>query len=145
LKEGDIMSTEQNRIIARRYIEEIWSDAKLEAADELINEDFIFHGPIREVEGLEAFKQFVAAIHSTFPDISFTIEDLVAEEEKVVFRWTMTGTHNNEFMGIAATGKHFTVSGATIARVSGEKLREACLYWDRLGMVEQLGATLASR
>lgn len=139
------MSTEQNKVIARRYIEEIWSDGKLEAADEIVNEDFIFHGPIREVEGLGAFKQFVAAIHSTFPDINFTIEDLVAEEEKVVFRWTMAGTHNNEFMGIAATGKHFTVPGATIARVSGEKMAEAWLYWDRLGMAEQLGATFAPR
>ena len=55
----------------------------------------------------------------------------------------MPGTHNSEFMGIAATGKHFTVPGATIARVSGEKMAEAWLYWDRLGMVEQLGSTLA--
>ena len=139
------MSTEQIKVIARRYIEEIWSNGKLEAADEIINEDFIFHGPIREVDGLEAFKQFIAAIHSTFPDINFTIEDLVAEDEKVVFRWTMTGTHNNEFMGIAATGKHFTVPGMTFAHLSSEKMAEAWLYWDRLGMVEQLGATLAQK
>jgi len=68
---------------------------------------------------------------------------LVAEEDKVVFRWTMTGTHNNEFMSIASTGKHFTVPRATIVRVSVEEMVEAWLYWDRLGMVEQLGATLA--
>ncbi|MBW1730119.1 MAG: hypothetical protein JRH08_13635 [Deltaproteobacteria bacterium] len=57
------MSTEQSKAIAPRYIEEIWTDGKLDAADEIINEDFIFHGPIREVDGLEVFKQFVAAIH----------------------------------------------------------------------------------
>ena len=137
------MAAEQNKIIARRYIEEVWSDGKIEAADAIINEDFLFHGPIREVEGIEAFKQFVAAIHSTFPDINFTVEDLAAEEEKVAIRWEMTGTHNSEFMGIAATGKQFTVKGVTFARLFNEKMSEAWLYWDRLGMVEQLGATLA--
>ena len=135
----------QNKIIARRYIDEIWSDGKVEAADAIINEDFLFHGPIREVDGIEAFKQFVAAIHATFPDINFTIEDLTAEEAKVAIRWTMTGTHNNEFMGIAATGKQFTVKGATFARISNEKMSEAWLYWDRLGMLEQLGATIAQQ
>jgi predicted ester cyclase len=74
-----------------------------------------------------------------------TFEDLAAEEEKVAFRCTMTGTHNNEFMGIAATGKQFTVKGATFARLSNEKMSEAWLYWDRLGMAEQLGATLAQQ
>ena len=139
------MSTEKNKKIARRDIEEIWNDGKVEAADAIINEDFLFHGPIREVDGIEAFKQFVTAIHTTFPDINFTIEDLAAEEDKVAFRWTMIGTHNNEFMGIAATGKQFTVKGATFARLSNEKMSEAWLYWDRLKMVEQLGATLAQQ
>lgn len=139
------MEAEQNKIIARRYIEEVWSDGKIEAADAIINEDFLFHGPIREVEGIEAFKQFVAAIHSTFPDINFIVEDLAAEEEKVAIRWEMTGTHNSEFMGIAGTGKQFTVKGVTFARLSNEKMSEAWLYWDRLGMVEQLGVTLAQQ
>jgi steroid delta-isomerase-like uncharacterized protein len=139
------MATEQNKIIARRYIEEVWSDGNIEAANAIINENFLFHGPIREVEGIEAFKQFVTAIHSTFPDINFIIEDLAAEEDKVAFRWIMTGTHNNEFMGIAATGKQFTVRGATFAHLSKEKMSEAWLYWDRLGMVEQLGAALAQQ
>ena len=139
------MVTEQNKIIARRYIEEVWSHGKIEAADAIINEDFLFHGPIREVEGIEAFKQFVTAIHSTFPDINFTVEDLAAEEDKVAIRWKMTGTHNSEFMGIAATGTQFTVKGVTFARLFNEKMSEAWLYWDRLGMVEQLGVTLAQQ
>ena len=139
------MSTEQNKITARRYIEEVWSDGKIEAADAIINEDFLLHGPIREVEGIEAFKQFVTAIHSTFPDINFSVEDLAAEEEKVAIRWAMTGTHNSDFMGIAATGKQFTIKGVTFARLYNEKMSEAWLYWDRLGMVEQLGVTLAQQ
>ena len=136
------MSPEENKTTARRYIEEIWSRANLEVAREIVAPAFTFQGPIRKVEGLDAFKQFVAAIRSTFPDLHFTIEDLIAENDKVVICWTMTGTHNNEFMGIAPTGKQFTVRGTSVARLTGGKMAEAQLYWDRLGMVEQLGATL---
>lgn len=134
------MSAEENKAVIRRYIEEIWSDGKLDAVHEILNETFLFHGPIREVEGLEVFKQFVAGIHSTFPDINFTVDDLIAEKEKVVVRWTMTGTHTKEFMGIAPTGKHFTVPGTSVARFSGGKMAEIWLYWDRLGLLEQVGA-----
>lgn len=134
------MSTEENKAVVRRYLEEIWSAGKLEAANEIMTEAFMFHGPIRDLEGLDAFKQFVAGIHTTFPDVNFTVEDLVAEGDKVVVRWSMTGTHTNEFMGIAATGKPFTVPGTSIAHFSGEKMAEIWLYWDRLGMLEQLDA-----
>lgn len=133
------MSTEQNKSIIRRYIEEIWSNGNLEAADEIVDEAFLFHGPIRELEGREALKQFVAGIHTAIPDIHFTIEDSVAEGDRVAFRWTMTGTHTGELMGIAATGKRFTVSGTTIARLSGGKMAEVWLYWDRLSLLQQLG------
>ena len=88
----------------------------------------MFHGPIRDLEGIEAFKQFVTAIHSAFPDINFTVEDLIAEGDKVVVRWTMTGTHTNEFMGIAATGKQFKVPGTSVARLSGER-------WKKFGSI----------
>jgi len=134
------MPIEQSKAIIRRYIEEIWSGGNLETADEIIAEGFVFRGPIRGLEGREAFKQFVAGTHTTFPDIHFTIEESVAERDTVAFRWTMTGTHTNEFMGIAPSGKRFTVPGATIVRLSEGKLAEAWLYWDRLAMMEQLGA-----
>jgi steroid delta-isomerase-like uncharacterized protein len=133
------MSTEQNKAIIRRYIGEIWSTGNLEAADEIIAEAFIFRGPINELEGLEAFKKFVAGIHTAVPDIHFTLEDSVAEGNKVAFRWTMTGTHTSELMGIAPTGKRFDVAGATIARLSGGKMAEVWLYWDRLSLLQQLG------
>ncbi len=133
------MSAEQNKAVIRRYIEEVWSSGNLEAADEIVDEAFIFRGPIRELEGRDAFKQFVAGIHAAIPDIHFTIEDSVAERDEVAFRWTMTGTHTGELMGIAGTGRHFTVSGVTIARLSGGKMAEVWLYWDRLSLMQQLG------
>jgi steroid delta-isomerase-like uncharacterized protein len=133
------MSTEQNKAIIRRYIEEIWSSGNMETADEIVDEAFVFRGPIRELEGSEALKQFVAGIHTAIPDIHFTIEDSVAEGEKVAFRWTMTGTHTGELMGIGATGRRFAVSGTTIARLSGGKMAEVWLYWDRLSLLQQLG------
>ncbi len=134
------MSTQENKSIARRYIEEIWSDGKLEAVHEIMNEGFLFHSPIRELEGLEAFKQFVSGIHATFPDINFKVDDLIAEEDKVLVCWTMTGTHTNEFMGISATGNHFTIPGTSVARFSEGRMAEISLYWDRLGLLEQLDA-----
>jgi len=135
------MPTEENKALARRYIEEIWNRGNLDEAQEIVTPTFTFQGPIRKVEGLDAFRQFVAAIRTTFPDLHFAIEDLIAEKEKVVICWTMVGTHKNEFMGIAVTGRQFRVPGATIVRLSGGKIAEARPYWDRLGMVEQLGAT----
>ena len=131
------MSSEENKAVVRRYIKELWSDGKVDIANEIIAETFMFHGPIRDLEGIEAFKQFVTAIHSTFPDINFTVDDLFAEGDKAAVRWTMSGTHTNEFMGIAATGKRFEVPGTSIARFSGGKMGEIWLYWDRLGMLEQ--------
>ena len=132
------MSSEENKAVVRRYIKELWSDGKIDIANEIIAETFMIHGPIRDLEGNEAFKQFVTAIHSTFPDINFTVDDLFAEGDKVAVRWTMSGTHTNEFMGIAATGKRFEVPGTSVARLSGGKMEEIWLYWDRLGLLDQL-------
>jgi len=88
---GKVMPTEENKALARRYIEEIWNRGNLDEAQEIVTPTFTFQGPIRKVEGLDAFRQFVAAIRTTFPDLHFAIEDLIAENEKVVICWTMVG------------------------------------------------------
>ena len=136
------MSTEQNQAIVRRYFEDVWNSGDLQVADEIIEADFTFKGPVRSLEGIEAFKQYVSGIHATFPDIHFELEGLIGENDSVVVRWTMTGTHNKEFMGIPPSGNAFTVQGMTIMRISGGKAVEAQLYWDRLSLLEQLGAKI---
>lgn len=135
------MSVEENRAIVRRYLEEIWNQGDLETADEILAPTFVFRGVARTIEGLEAFKQYVAAVRTTFPDIQFITEDSIAEGDKVVSHWTMSGTQEGEFMGIAATGEHFTVPGVSILYLSEEKLAEAQPFWDRLSLMEQLGVS----
>lgn len=138
------MSAEENKAIVRRYLEEVWNSGDLGAADEIITPALSFRGPAGAIEGLEAFKRYVAGVRTVFPDIHFTTEDLIAEGDKVVAHWTMTGTQEREFMGIAATGKRFTVPGVSILRFSEGKVAEAQLFWDRLSLVEQLRATPTS-
>jgi len=131
--------SQENKDIFRRYLEEIWNSGNLTVVDEILTPDFVQHAPGRDVKGLEAFKQYAMAFRTVFPDIHFTIEDQFAEGEKVVTHWTATGTHKGDFMGIAATGRQITLSGVTITRFAGVKMAENWLYWDRLGLLQQLG------
>ena len=132
------MGIAENKSMARRYIKDFWAAGNLEVASEIVSESFLFHSPLRELEGREAIKQFVLAIHSVFSGLEFEIKDLIAEGEKVVIHWTMTGIHSNEFMGIAATGRSISIPGASIVHISGEKVTEAWLHWDRMSLMEQL-------
>ncbi|MFQ5814444.1 MAG: ester cyclase, partial [Anaerolineae bacterium] len=126
------MSTEENKTTVNRYLEEVWNAGDVEATDEIIAPAFVFRGPLRTIEGLEAFKQYMAGVRTVFPDIHFTTEDLIAEGDRVVAHWTMTGTQEREFMGIAATGKRFTVPGVSILHLAEGQVAEAQLFWDRL-------------
>ena len=89
----------ENKALARRVFEEIWNAGELDVADEVFDADYVNHGLGIE-PGPAPFKQYVSAYLSAFPDCRFTIEDEVAEEDKVVTRWTATGTHTGELMGI---------------------------------------------
>jgi len=137
------MSAEENKAIVHRYLEEVWNKGDLGAADEIIAPAFVFRGPGGDIEGLEAFKQYVTGVRSVFPDLHFTTEDLIVEGDKAAARWTMTGTQEREFMGIPATGKHFTIPGVSILRLSEGKVAEAQLFWDRQSLMAQLGAAPA--
>ena len=88
----------------------------------------------------DALKQFVSTTIIAFPDIHFTINDQISEDDKVATRWTFRGTHQGEFMGVTATGKEITVSGVNISRHSNGKYVEDWGNWDGLGALQQLGA-----
>ena len=134
------MSAEENKAIARRLFEGVWNQGKLDVADEILAADYVFHAPVpREVRGPEGFKQFVSMYRTAFPDVQYTIEDQIAEGDKVVTRWTCTGTHTGELMGIPPTGVQVTVTGIVIGRIAGGKIVEDWGNWDALGMLQQLG------
>ena len=134
------MSTEENKAILRRNCEEAFNKGNLAVADETIAPNYVYHGPGgMEYKGPEGFKQFVTMFRTAFPDFHLTVEDMVAEGDKVAHRLTTRGTHKGELMGIAATGKQVTTTAITISRFAGGKEVEAWSSLDMLGVMQQLG------
>lgn len=133
------MSAHENKALARRGIEEVFGRGNFAVADEVYANDFVGHAPPDEIKGPEGVKPFASMFRSAFPDLQFTIEDQIAEGDKVVTRWTARGTHEGEFQGIAPTGKQVTITGITIQRIAGGRIVEGWTNRDDLGMLLQLG------
>jgi len=134
------MLAEENKAIARRWFEEIYNKGDLVVADDIIGTNFVLHDPNSPlIRGPEGFKQSVISNRTAFPDIHFTVEDQIAEGDKVVTRWTVCGTHRGDLIGIAPTGEKVAVVGISIARMAGGKIVESWDSWDALGMMQQLG------
>ena len=131
--------SEENKALLRRVVEEGLNKHNLALLDELYADCVWYRPETGELKG-EALKQYLASILAAFPDIRFTIEDLVAEGDKAVIRWSCTATHQGEFMGLAPTGKHVTTSGTDTYRIVEGKIVEYRGQWDALGFLQQLGA-----
>ena len=132
--------SEENKAIFRRYVEEVGNEGNLDLVDEIFA-DYVSHQSDGSVlqRGPEDVKRFMGEFRSAFPDFHTTIEDQIAEGDRVVTRWTMRGTHEGEFRGIAPTGKQMTVTGIGIFRFSDGKVVESWDNFDQLGMMQQLG------
>ena len=131
----------ENKALVRRYVEEVLNNRNLTLIDELFAPTFIDHdSSMPEAKGAAGVKRLVAIVHAGFPDLHFTIEDMVAEGDRVVYRYTVRGTHQNAFMGIAPTGKQISFTGIHIYRVGNGQLQEEWENWDTLGVMRQLGA-----
>lgn len=127
---------------SRRIFEEVWNEKKLGVINELITADYIHHDSQSPnvQRGMEGYTQFVNFYLSAFPDIRFHIDDEIEGENSVVTRWTVTGHHHGDMPGLPRTGKPISLTGITIARLSGGKITESWNNWDALGMMQQLGA-----
>ena len=137
------MSAEESKALARRYVEEIWDKGNLDLIDELFTTDFVRHGPPvieGEVHGPEGLKGLVSTYHTGFPDFKVDIEELIAEGDRVVTRWTVRGTHEGELMGNAPTGNRATFTGFLVDRISGDKIEEEWVDYDTLRVMQQIGA-----
>ena len=136
------MLTETNKTVSRRFFDEVWNKGKLTVLDEIVTRDHVNSGP-GTLPGLpngpEGAKQFVTAYRNAFPDVHFTIDDQIAEGEKVMTRWTAHGTHQGELAGIPATGKTTTVTGIVVNRLVNGKIAESWGLFDQFGMMQQLG------
>jgi steroid delta-isomerase-like uncharacterized protein len=129
-----------NAALARRFVDEVWTKGNIGVADELVAPSYVRHDPIAgDLEGIEALKAHVREYRGAFPDLRFVIDDLVVAGDKVVTRWTVSGTHKGPLMGIAPTGKTFAVPGITVARLVNGKLVEQWPIWDTLKFMQNLG------
>jgi steroid delta-isomerase-like uncharacterized protein len=131
-----------NKAIVRRLYDEVWNKRKLELLSELISPSHALHGPnfSGSAIGPEAYKLRVSAFYAGFPDLRWTIEDTVAEKEKVVACWTFSGTHKGDYMGVPPTNKKVSVDGMTIHHMADGKIMDSYSTWDALGLLQQLGA-----
>ena len=133
--------SEENKAIARRWVEELWSLGHAKVADEIISADYRVHDPGTPTRagGVEGEKNAVAMYRQVFPDLRFTIEDLIASGDQVVICHTAHGTHRGDLMSIPPTGREVAVAGISILRVAGGKIVELRIVWDKWGMLHQLG------
>ena len=139
------MSVEENKEVVRREIEGVWVKRNLMAIDDLYDSNFVNHSPFPDTTSdREGIKHGIQNVLNAFPDIELTIEDLIAENDKVVERVTATGTHKGEFMGIIPTNKRVTFPVITINRFADGKIIERWSLADSLDMLQQLGITLST-
>jgi steroid delta-isomerase-like uncharacterized protein len=133
--------SEQNKAIVRRLFEELWNKGNLSLADQLFSPNYTHHDSSTPDfgRGPESERKRATLYRTAFPDLHLTIEDLIAEGETVMARWSCRGTHKGDLSGIAPTGKQFTISGVSIARLANGKMSEGWVNWDAQGMMQQLG------
>jgi steroid delta-isomerase-like uncharacterized protein len=135
------MSTD-NRMLVHRYFEEFLSSpGNIAVADEILAPDVVFHNPTPSsgIHGIEEFKQFALRWYHGFPDRKFTIDEEVVEGDKVAARFTITGTHQGEFMGAPPTGNTITVHGVDLFRIEGGKIKEVQAFFNPMELLQPLG------
>ena len=135
--------SEENKAILRRVTDEVFTQGNLDVVDELFSPDYVLYDPGvpgGELRSTESFKQqWVSMFRTAFPDLQPSVEDQVAEGDKVVTRYTGRGTHQGELMGIPPTGNEVVVSGTIMSPVSDGRIEEEWNNFDALGMMQQLG------
>ena len=130
----------ENRAVVRRLYEEVWNGGKLAAADEILAPDCVGHDPFFAPEpGPEGAKRLVRAFRAAFPGAQISIEEQVAEGDRVATRWTVRGDRTDGLPDVVPTGEREEVAGISIHRVSAGKIAESWDGWDTLGLTEQLG------
>jgi steroid delta-isomerase-like uncharacterized protein len=134
--------SEESKAVVRRFNEligEFWRTGDADALDEVLAPEFVYHSPGAPPD-LGGFKQLLPMFRAAFPDMRYTVEDMIAEGDKVVDRMTFQATHQGELMGIPPTGNTVTVTEMHISRIADGKIVERWDQSDALGMMQQLGA-----
>lgn len=134
------MSTETNKAIIARMIEQVWNEGHTDLVVEFFAEDYVQHIAGQPAQaGYELVQQGAASSRAAYPDFQLSIDDQVAEGDRVAARWTMTGTHEGEFLGIQPTGKQVNHAGTTFYRLENGRIAEVWFLADMMGLMQQLG------
>jgi steroid delta-isomerase-like uncharacterized protein len=138
---------EDNKNLVRRVYEECWNKGKLDAVDEIYTKDCRFHDPVfpQLGPGAENMRKHIQMCRAAFPDLRFTVDDLIAERDEVVVHWTAKGTQQGQFLGVAPTNRSASVSGTSICRIKSGRIMEQFVDWNLLTLLEQLGAATAPK
>jgi steroid delta-isomerase-like uncharacterized protein len=136
--------SEALKAVVWRLLEEIWHQGNLQVIDEIIAPNYVRHTSHfreggRDVHGPEGVRQSVAALRAAFPDVHFTVEDMLVAEDKVIVRWTCRGTHRGTFLGLAPTEKAVTFTGINIYRIANGQIVERWANEDGISLYQQLG------
>jgi steroid delta-isomerase-like uncharacterized protein len=133
------MSTDDNKAVIRRLFDGL-NQKDVSVMDELCTLDLVYHDPANpQVRSREDFKQWFTGLAAAFPDLHFSFEDILADGDKVAYRYTLRATHSGSWRGVAPTGKPVTVTAMSIARIRDGKGAEIWANTDALGLVQQLG------
>ena len=136
------MSAEQNRSLSRRFWEEVAGQRNLELANELLVSGSLHHDPglpPQMQQSRDAYMQHLPMFYAAFPDFHITVEDMIAEGDRVATRWSFSSVHQGELMGIPGTGKMVGALGTTVQRIADGKIVEGWTIFDVLGILQQLG------
>lgn len=130
------------KAVVRRLYEEVWNKRRFEVLDQLISPSHALNDPhlVGSAVGPEAYKRVFTQYIAAFPDLRFSVEDIISEKDKVVVSWTISGTHKREFRGIPATNKKISFEGITINYVANGKIIDSLVSMDYFGLMQQLGA-----
>jgi steroid delta-isomerase-like uncharacterized protein len=128
---------EDNKALVRRWVDEVWNKRNMAAIEDFLAPTYVGHASgVPDAKDPEGFRQRHTALSTAFPDFRFTVEEIIAEGDKVALRYTLHGTHRGEFMGIAPTGKEMAWAGMTLFHIANGKIQETWLLTD---LVRQLG------
>ena len=139
--------SEANKALVRRWFEEVWNQGREETVDELFaadgagyglgDADVTTHGPAE-------FKIFMRNLRGGLPDIHMTLEDILAEGDRVMVRLSLAGTHRGSQLGVAPTGRRVQIAGIVVVRIVSGQIMEGWNSWDQLGLLRQIGAVADS-
>ena len=139
------MAVERNETVSRRFYDEVWNGGDLAVIDQLADPSAVTHDPsvAEDIRGTEGMKELIASYRRAFPDVKLVVADMFSDGDKVAVRWTATGTHRGELMGLAPTGRRSSVTGISIEHYRDGRVVEVWINWDTLGLLQQIGAAPA--